>query len=245
MTPGQTTSQLTSQSQTTSQLTSQSQTTSQLTSQSQTTSQLTSQSQTTSQLTSQNLTRPADQPESDHDTADQPRASSRLQLLSQRPLHVSAPQPGLFHVSAPQPEPLHVSAPQPEPVTPRGLKVSPARSLADIQHEGCTVSVCTHSLLPKPTHSAPPVHELLPLSETLSRVGIALCCIWATYTHHGTAPGEGSSRRTSPSGGACLNPLHGGVAQQHTLTWSGSHRRTSRGGGISCRTSRGVGGILL
>ncbi len=43
------------------------------------------------------------------------------------------------------------------------------------------MSVCTAGL-PKSTHSAPPVHELLPLSETLPRVGIALCCIWATYT---------------------------------------------------------------
>ncbi len=44
--------------------------------------------------------------------------------------------------------------------------------------------------LPKPTHSAPPVHELLPLSETLSRVGIALCCIWATYTTTGLPQGK-------------------------------------------------------
>ncbi len=42
----------------------------------------------------------------------------------------------------------------------------------------------------KPTHSAPPVHELLPLSETLSRVGIALCCIWATYTTTGLPQGR-------------------------------------------------------
>ncbi len=51
------------------------------------------------------------------------------------------------------------------------------------------VSVRTAGL-PKPTHSAPPVHEMLPLSETLSRVGIALCCIWATYTTTGLPQGK-------------------------------------------------------
>ncbi len=36
--------------------------------------------------------------------------------------------------------------------------------------------------IPKSTHSDPPVYELITLSEALPRVGIALCCIWATYT---------------------------------------------------------------
>ncbi len=63
--------------------------------------------------------------------------------------------------------------------------------------------------------------------------------------HHSTASGEGICRRASPSGGARLSPLQGGGAQQRTLARSWFHRRTSRGGGVSCRTSRGVGGILL
>ncbi len=56
-----------------------------------------------------------------------------------------------------------------------------------------SASVCTHSWSPETTHSAPPVHELLPLSETLSRVGIALCCIWAAYTTTGLPQGKASA----------------------------------------------------
>ncbi len=36
--------------------------------------------------------------------------------------------------------------------------------------------------IPKSTHVNPPVPELIPLSEALPRIGIALCCIWAAYT---------------------------------------------------------------
>ncbi len=36
--------------------------------------------------------------------------------------------------------------------------------------------------IPKPTHFNPPVPALIPLSDTLPMIGIALCCIWAAYT---------------------------------------------------------------
>ncbi len=36
--------------------------------------------------------------------------------------------------------------------------------------------------IPKSTHFSPPVSELIPLSEALPMMGIALCCVWAAYT---------------------------------------------------------------
>ncbi len=36
--------------------------------------------------------------------------------------------------------------------------------------------------IPKPFHLCPPVPELIPMSEALPRMGIALCCVWAAYT---------------------------------------------------------------
>ncbi len=36
--------------------------------------------------------------------------------------------------------------------------------------------------IPKSPHVNPPVPELVPLSEALPMIGIALCCIWAVYT---------------------------------------------------------------
>ncbi len=36
--------------------------------------------------------------------------------------------------------------------------------------------------IPKPTHSSPPVPELIPLSEALPMMGIAFWCVWAAYT---------------------------------------------------------------
>ncbi len=36
--------------------------------------------------------------------------------------------------------------------------------------------------IPKSTHFSPPVPELIPLSEALPMMGIALCCVWAGYT---------------------------------------------------------------
>ncbi len=36
--------------------------------------------------------------------------------------------------------------------------------------------------IPKSTHFSPPVPELIPLSEALPMMGIALCCVWAAYT---------------------------------------------------------------
>ncbi len=36
--------------------------------------------------------------------------------------------------------------------------------------------------IPKPTHSSPPVPELIPLSKVLPMMGIAFWCVWAAYT---------------------------------------------------------------
>ncbi len=36
--------------------------------------------------------------------------------------------------------------------------------------------------IPKPTHSSPPVPELIPLYEVLPMMGIAFWCVWAAYT---------------------------------------------------------------
>ncbi len=36
--------------------------------------------------------------------------------------------------------------------------------------------------IPKSTNFSPPVPELIPLSEALPMMGIALCCVWAAYT---------------------------------------------------------------
>ncbi len=36
--------------------------------------------------------------------------------------------------------------------------------------------------IPKSAHFSPPVPELIPLSEALPMMGIALCCVWAAYT---------------------------------------------------------------
>ncbi len=89
--------------------------------------------------------------------------------------------------------------------------------------------------LPKPTHSAPPVHELLPLSETLSRVGIALCCIWATYTHRDCPRGKAVPAEPPQAAELASTPCMLVFASNipHLVR---VHRRTSRGGGISCRT---------
>ncbi len=44
--------------------------------------------------------------------------------------------------------------------------------------------------IPKSTNFDPPIPELFTLSEALTRVGIALCCIWATYTTTGLSQGR-------------------------------------------------------
>ncbi len=36
--------------------------------------------------------------------------------------------------------------------------------------------------IPKPAHFNPPVPALIPLTEALPMMGIALCCVWAAYT---------------------------------------------------------------
>ncbi len=43
------------------------------------------------------------------------------------------------------------------------------------------MSACAAGI-PKPAHFNPPVPALIPLSEALPMMGIALCCVWAAYT---------------------------------------------------------------
>ncbi len=121
------------------------------------------------------------QPESLHVSALQPE-SLHVLALPPEPLHVSALQPEPLHVSAELPEPLHVSAELPESITPRDLR--------SVLHIPCLVSSVRDAPLvsaraagiPKSTHVNPPVPELIPLSEVLPMIGIALCYIWAAYT---------------------------------------------------------------
>ncbi len=43
-------------------------------------------------------------------------------------------------------------------------------------------SLFTSFGIPKPTHSIPPVSELIALSEVLPMMGITFWCVWAAYT---------------------------------------------------------------
>ncbi len=112
--------------------------------------------------------------------------------------------------------------------------------------------------IPKPAHCTPPVPALIPLSEALPMMGIALLRLGCVH-HFRTTPGDGTrcsfSRgggtccRISRSGGARFSFFYGGGAQQCTLSLSCHgqrncyHCRTSRGGGNRCRTFGGVSGI--
>ncbi len=115
--------------------------------------------------------------------------------------------------------------------------------------------------IPRPTQFNPPVPALIPLSEALPMMGIALLRLGCVH-HLRTAPGDGTRCRFSRGGGTCcrtsrssgarFSPLYGGGgAQQCTLSLSCHgqrncyHCRTSRGGGVCCRISRGVRGIQL
>ncbi len=105
--------------------------------------------------------------------------------------HITADLPESLHISAIQPESLHVSAHQ--PVSSRlcraarvyytqRFKVSPSSSLSGVQREDAPLVSARAAGIPKSTHFSPPVPELIPLSEALPMMGIALCCIWAAYT---------------------------------------------------------------
>ncbi len=95
-------------------------------------------------------------------------------------LHVSSQvtvdlhQPESRHVSAHQPEPLHVSAELPESITPRDLRsVLRTPCLVSSVRDAPLVSARAAGI-PKFPHVNPPVPELIPLSEALPMIGIAL-----------------------------------------------------------------------
>ncbi len=62
------------------------------------------------------------------------------------------------------------------------FKVSPSSSLSGVQREDAPLVSARAAGIPKSTHFSPPVPELIPLSEALPMMGIALCCVWAAYT---------------------------------------------------------------
>ncbi len=81
------------------------------------------------------------------------------------------------HVTADRLESCHVLS-----VAPRSSRsVLRYPSLVSSVRDAPLVSARTAGI-PKPTHFNPPVPELIPLSEALAMVGIALCCVWAVYT---------------------------------------------------------------
>ncbi len=123
--------------------------------------------------------------EPSHNTADPPE-----------PLHVSADHPEPLHVSAEHPEPLHVTADHPEslhitadqPESCHVLSATPIFSRLVLQYSSLVSSVRDAPLvsaraagIPKSAHFNPRVPALIPLSEALPMMGIALCCVWAAY----------------------------------------------------------------
>ncbi len=122
----------------------------------------------------------ANLPESRHVSADLPESR-----------HVSADLPESRHISSDLPEPLHVmsTTPEPRPVAVVVLQPSTVLSRETVisvrgWHPAWRIHRwCQHALLVSPTSSLNhPVPALIPLSEALPMMGIALCCIWAAYT---------------------------------------------------------------
>ncbi|XP_058639016.1 uncharacterized protein LOC131544658 isoform X1 [Onychostoma macrolepis] len=126
------------------------------------------------------------------------RESSQVTVGRHQPSHVSADHPESLHVSADLLKSSHVTAVRPESQhhVPADLpesghvRADTPRSSRSVFHYSSLISSLRDSPLvsartagiPKPTHSSPPVPELIPLSEVLPMMGIALCCVWAAYT---------------------------------------------------------------
>ncbi len=138
----------------------------------------------------------ADPPESLHVSADPPES---LHVSADLPesLHVSADPPESLHIFADPPEPLHVTADHPEslhitadqPESCHVLSAIPIFSRLVLQYPSLVSSVRDAPLvsahaagIPKSAHFNPQVPVLIPLSEALPMIGIALCCVWAAYT---------------------------------------------------------------
>ncbi len=137
-----------------------------------------------------------DLPESHHVSADLPE-SHHVSAYLPESHHVSADLPESHHVSADLPESHHVSTDLPEshhisadnPESCDVLSVTSRYSRSVLRFPSLVSSVRDAPLvsalaadIPKPTHSSPPVPELIPLSEVLPMIGIAFWCVWAVYT---------------------------------------------------------------
>ncbi len=115
------------------------------------------------------------------------RESNQVTIDLPESHHVSADLPESHHVSADLPESHHVSADLPESCD--VLSVTSRYSRSVLRFPSLVSSVRDAPLvsaraagIPKPTHSSPPVPELIPLSEVLPMMGIAFWCVWAAYT---------------------------------------------------------------
>ncbi len=115
--------------------------------------------------------------------------SSQVTVNLHESSHVSTDRhlPESLHVSADHPEPRHVTADQPESC--HVLSATPRYSRSVLLYPSLISSVSDAQLMsahaagiPKPAHFNPPVPALIPLSEALPMMGIALCCVWAAYT---------------------------------------------------------------
>ncbi len=111
---------------------------------------------------------------------------------------VMAAFPESSHLTPDHPESCHITADRLESghflsVAPRFPKYP---RLASSMEDSPLVSAGATGI-PKPTHSIPPVPELITLSEALPMMRIALWCVWAAYTtfglhtHHRTSQGGG------------------------------------------------------
>ncbi len=91
--------------------------------------------------------------------------------------------PESHHVSADLPESHHVSADLPESCDVLSVTSRYSRSVLRFSSVRDAPLVSARAAgIPKPTHSSPPVPELIPLSEVLPMMGIAFWCVWAACT---------------------------------------------------------------
>ncbi len=114
----------------------------------------------------------ADLPECLHVSADLPES-----------LHTSVDLPESLHVIADHPEPCHVTADHSETCDVLFVTSRDSRSVLQFSSVRDAPLVSVRSAgIPKPTHSSPPVPELIPLSKVLPIMGIAFWCVWAAHT---------------------------------------------------------------
>ncbi len=106
------------------------------------------------------------------------------------------------------------------------------------------VSVRTAGI-PRSTNLDPPVPELFTLSEALPRVGIALCCIWATYATTGLSQGKASAAEPPQAAELASTPCKVALPSNIPSPGHGSTVEPPEVAALAAETSRGVGGILL